>query len=181
MQTRMYKRQNMEMMVCRGRIKPDGVPFRRPKIDIVKSRSKVFECRGSLCWICLCGRDHTSAPQLGALFSVLHVVLAAAKNVSFSVSMTQGKHTNADAFSTRLQLNHVPSSPPLPLRSYIDIDQNRLSHSLDFWNHTLQIECLRKDDLKDLLHVDRCRSGAKDQGCMHCSGKALSLERCCQK
>lgn len=65
----------------------------------------------------------------------------------------------------------------LLLSSNIDIDQHWLPHTLDLWNHTLQIESLGENDLENLLHVYRSRGGAEDQWGMHCSGETFCLKR----
>jgi len=45
----------------------------------------------------------------------------------------------------------------------IYVDEDRFPDVVDLWYHTFQIECLGKDNLEDLLHVDGRGCGAENE------------------
>ena len=60
---------------------------------------------------------------------------------------------------------------------HIDINQHRLPDALYFRNDAFQIECFRKDDLEDLLHINGRGRWTEDEWCVHGTSKSLCLGR----
>lgn len=45
--------------------------------------------------------------------------------------------------------------PEAGSRSYVDVHQYGLAHTVDLWDDAFEVERLGEHDLEDLLHVDR--------------------------